>query len=425
MAPPDPERWNAARRVLADGVRDGVMPGAVALVGRGADVLWEAAVGRLGSVSDPRVGRRTDEGAGSAALDSGGAAVGRGRTVVADSPGGDDAELAGDDLPVDAHTIYDLASLTKALSTTTLIFLLAAEERLDIDRPAADYLPALASRDDALAQASVACLLGHGSGLPAHRRYYERLGADALAGCCRAEILAAVAAEPLEAAPGEQVVYSDLGFILLGALVEEVTGRRLDDLFAERIARPLGLATLGFRGREPDAATLARTAPTGLCPWRGRVVRGTVEDENAHAMGGVAGHAGLFGTAREVHAVAAALVAAAADPTAGFGDLAAGTAAARRFAQLLGRAWKPGAARAGATWGLGWDTPSPGASSAGRQVSPEAAGHLGFTGTSLWIDRRRGIHSVLLTNRVHPDDTDDRIRTLRPTFHDAVWATVD
>lgn len=274
------------------------------------------------------------------------------------------------------ETIFDLASLTKPLSTTTLVMQLVARGELRLDE---EPRPGLTVRD----------LLAHASGLPA----WKRLGDS------RAEILEAVRREPLEFPPGTRSVYSDLGFILLGAFVEEKTGEPLDARFAREVARPLGVGT---RYLPPD--------PSRCAPCEG--LRGVVHDENARAMGGVAGHAGLFSNAREVAAIARALLAV----WRGEAGIVA-PAVVREF-------WKPSGVP-GSTWCLGWDRPSAVGSSAGARWPKEGVGHLGFTGTSLWLDPPRGRAVVLLTNRVEPNRANQKIKLFRPLLHDAVLEALD
>jgi serine-type D-Ala-D-Ala carboxypeptidase len=280
------------------------------------------------------------------------------------------------------ETLFDIASLTKPLSTATLAMMALDEGALALDdRPRPDV--------------TLAQLLSHSSGLPA----WKRLGDS------RAEVLRAVAAEPLESAPGAVARYSDLGFILLGAAVEHALGESLDAAFARRIAQPLGIGT-GFGPRDPAACA----------PTEGEL-RGIVHDENARAMGGVAGHAGLFSTARDVSRIAHALVAA--------WHGVRSTSVPRlvppaRVRQL----WSPSGVP-GSTWCLGWDRPSLTGSSAGERWPKDGVGHLGFTGCSLWIDPARARWVVLLSNRVHPTRSNEAIRQFRPAIHDAIVAALD
>src|SRR5438093_1029829 len=212
---------------------------------------------------------------------------------------------------------------------------------------------------------------------------------------------------------GARSVYSDLGFMLLGELIEVVSRMPLDRFCHERIFRPLGLRASAFvdltalrtRKLTPVAEMIA---PTEHCPWRQRLLCGEVHDDNAYAMGGVAGHAGLFANAAEVDALAVRLLAC----WRGEDDFVP--------REIVREFWTRNPTVRDATWALGWDTPSPTGSMAGTRMSRTAVGHLGFTGTSLWIDLERGVSVVLLTNRVHPQRDNERIREVRPRVHDAV-----
>jgi len=314
-------------------------------------------------------------------------------------------------LPTFADTVYDLASLTKALVTSVLVMGEVGAGRLALDTPVAAWLPEFAGPGrDAV---TVRQLLCHASGLPAHRPYWRR-AADSAAG--RWEICQLAAREPLEYEPGARAVYSDLGFILLGWLLERLTGTRLDLLMQSRLAGPLGLGTTTFVSlADPDAPArlLAErsVAATQLCPERRRLVLGEVDDLNAAAMGGIAGHAGLFGNAAEIGRIAGALTAAwrgeARDPP--------------LIEREVVRTFWSHSGVPGSTWRLGWDGPAQAGSQAGERLPRGAVGHLGFTGCSLWIDPARAVWIVLLSNRVHPaPPTDDRFRLFRPALHDAV-----
>ena len=313
-----------------------------------------------------------------------------------------------------AATRFDLASLTKALYTTAAAMLLVDDGRLDLEAPTAALLPEWGA--GARAGVSLRQLLHHEAGVPWWRPMYTDVCATP-DGPRDAALLQAVrdaaCALPLEAAPGESAVYSDPGFVLLELALERAAGEPLPALARDRLWLPLGADGLRFvdlkvPGERERALAGAPYAPTEDCPWRGRRLVAEVHDDNAHAMGGIAGHAGLFGTAQDVSALGAGLLAC----LDGGGPLSAGVV--RRFFTERGRA-------DGTTRVLGWDTPTPGTSSAGRYVSPRAVGHLGFTGTSLWIDPAAGVVTVLLTNRVYYGRKDGRIRALRPRVHDAVY----
>jgi CubicO group peptidase (beta-lactamase class C family) len=335
---------------------------------------------------------------------------------------------------VTADTVYDLASLTKPIATAaTLMQLDGALDRLDA--PVGPLLPELGR---AGARITLAQLLGHASGLPAHVAFYERLRAGDRAGASsRREALVRMAATtPPERAPGEQAVYSDLGYILLGAAIERLTGTRLDQAVAARVTGPLGMGQTFFvdlddparaAGRSPEiparrpgepvrapGGPAVRVAPTEVCPYRG-LVHAEVHDDNAHAGGGIFGHAGLFGPAGDVARFASAMVRA-----------AAGQAVAGFAPEVVRRFFRTSAAP-GTTWRLGWDTPAttPGTSHAGDAWPRTGVGHLGFTGTSMWLDPERGRFAVLLTNRVHPSRAHEGIRPLRRAVMDAVVALLD
>ena len=273
-----------------------------------------------------------------------------------------------------ADTLFDIASLTKALSTATLLMQRPNRRTISLD-------------DEPRPGLTVRHLLSHSSGLPA----WKLLGPDPRR---------AVLKEPLEYPTGTKSVYSDLGFILLGDHLERVTTLSLVELFADCIATPLGVGTTF----EPEAA---RCAPT-----EGEL-RGVVHDENARALGGAAGHAGLFSTARDVARIAAELV----DAWHGRAETLVAQETVRRF-------WSPSGVP-GSTWCLGWDRPSATASSAGTRWPRDGVGHLGFTGCSLWIDPPRGRFVVLLSNRVHPSRANEAIKAFRPALHDKIVAALD
>jgi uncharacterized protein YbbC (DUF1343 family)/CubicO group peptidase (beta-lactamase class C family) len=296
---------------------------------------------------------------------------------------------------VSTDTLYDLASLTKVVATTTVAMMLVDEGRLDLDRPVSSYLPDFC--DSGRDRVMVRHLLTHSAGLPAWAPVY-RLGQG------RQHFLDYIEAEGLQYEPGTQSVYSDLGVILLGEILERITGVSLDTFAERRTFGPLGMADTVYC---PDVRRQARTAPTEIDAYRGGLLRGVVQDENAYALGGIAPHAGLFSTASDLARFAQML-------------LAGGEYGGRRLvsteavALFTHRAGIPGSSRA-----IGWDTPSE-ESSAGAFVSPESFGHTGFTGTSLWIDPARRLFVILLTNRVHPTRGNDAIREARPAVMDAV-----
>jgi len=315
---------------------------------------------------------------------------------------------------VNPSTIYDLASLTKALCTTTLVMQAVAEQRIALDVPAKRYLPEIAD-----GTITVTHLLSHSAGFPAHREFYRDVVQafalpDSATPFSRDAIVRQCAREVGVYPRGGKSIYSDIGFILLGAIVEAVFEDALEVLFAQRIARPLGLSKLGFRPLQVATATDPNIAPTEDCPVRQRLITAEVHDLNAWAMGGVAGHAGLFGTADDVSRVAAALI-----------DSYHGTPSPLDLPNELVRRFFAPAGVPGSTWGLGWDHPSTGFSLAGTIVSRSAVGHPGFTGVSLWMDPEQFASVVMLSNRIHPRVVDDpRFRALRPAVNDAAFKAV-
>jgi serine-type D-Ala-D-Ala carboxypeptidase len=320
-------------------------------------------------------------------------------------------------LPALRETLYDVASLTKAVATSVLAMQEIGAGRLTLEAKVAELLPEFSSRagdDLAREDITVRQLLSHSSGLPAHRPFWNQAAQSPVE---RLAIARLAAREPLIYPPGTRAVYSDLGFILLGWLLERLTGARLDVLFQDRVARPLGLAVTTFvnlADTEARARLLGdRTvAATQLSVERHGLVLGEVDDLNAFAMGGIAGHAGLFSNAGDLAAIAAGLLAC----FRGQDGLVA-TEVIRQF-------WSPSGVP-GSTWRLGWDGPAHSGSQAGERLSRASVGHLAFTGCSLWIDPVREVMVVLLSNRVHPAvPTDDRFRRFRPALHDAALSAL-
>ena len=305
---------------------------------------------------------------------------------------------------VTAETIYDVASLTKPIVTTTAIMMLAQERRIDINLPVSRSLPEWTQAAAAdpnpswRAKATVRDLLLHISGLPAHRHFYKEVDG-------KSAVLKRVIAEPLVSEPGTHLEYSDLGFILLGEIVERLTGLDLDAVAKDWICEPLGLANTMY---SPPKNLRSRIAPTeNDKDYREKQLQGEVDDANASAMGGVAGHAGLFSTAGDVAVFAQMML--------NGGIYAHHRMLARETVeQFTARVAIGDSARA-----LGWDVPvAP--SSSGQFFSAHSYGHRGFTGTSLWIDPDRDLFVVLLTNRVYPSADNIKVRELNPRLHDAI-----
>ena len=314
---------------------------------------------------------------------------------------------AKDATQVQSNTIYDLASITKVVATTTAAMLLVDRGLLELDRPVGHYLeeftrpfdiaidPLWLSRNDV----TVRHLLAHTSGLPAYERFF-------LNARNKSHMLEESFALPLEDLPGRKTVYSDIGFILLGEILELVAKQPLDVFFQTEIASSLAMADTQFN---PPTAILGRIAPTEQDEtFRKRLIRGEVHDENAWVMEGVAGHSGLFGTAEDLSLFCRMM-------------LCEGKISDKQFLQLstIREFTKYYPAEQGAPRGLGWDKPSE-PSASGRYFSASSYGHLGYTGTSLWIDPEKDLFIILLTNRVHPSRENEMIKTIRPSVHDAV-----
>lgn len=316
-------------------------------------------------------------------------------------------------LPVRTDTIYDLASLTKPLATVTSILLLIQRGKLNLEDPVQQYLGELDGAP--IGRATVRELLTHRSGLPGWRPLYERLegtcGPAVRLGAVVAQrqaVLRVIRDESLMYPRGDRSLYSDLGFILLGCLIERISAMPLDRWFDEEIARPLNAKPLLFSPTEKSAIEISSIAPTEYDEWRHRLLRGEVHDENAGAMGGVAGHAGLFGTAESVLTVSGAW-------------LQAYHGRPSILDESLGREFTTRQRSIDqSSWALGWDTPSV-PSSSGAHLSLQSFGHLGYTGTSLWIDPLSELEVVLLSNRVHPSRKNEKIKQFRPIIHDLAY----
>ena len=318
---------------------------------------------------------------------------------------------ADDGTPVEASTLYDLASLTKVVGLTTALMLAVEERKLDLDAPIQRYLPGFSG--DLKERVTGRMLLAHASGLPAWRPLFRQTDN-------RAEAIELVMKTPLEAAPGAREEYSDLGLIVLTHAVETIYGERLDSLLERRLFGPLGMQSVRFL-----PVDVQRIAPTELDPWRGRVLRGEVHDENAALMDGVSGHAGLFGSAPDLLTFAEWVLHGRTGGQAGSRTDSGGGYADGPFVRpsVLTEFTRrqnlvPGSSRA-----LGWDTPTPGGS-AGSLLSPHGFGHTGFTGTSLWIDPERRLAIVVLSNRVNPTRNNSRWTPVRGRIADLVMTTL-
>lgn len=315
-----------------------------------------------------------------------------------------------------SSTRFDLASLAKPLVTSPLCMTAIARGLLSLDDPLSRFFSSAPADKQGI---TVQQLLCHSSGFPPHRAFFLHL-LEFPPEVRREEILAMILRTPLEAPPGKVAAYSDLGFILLGLILERVMGARLDRLARDCLFAPLGIDELHFCPVDTMAgSTEAPVSPpiggysfaaTQICPWRGRRLSGEVDDENAWAMGGVAGHAGLFGTVRGVFSFLSFLW-----------SVYEGKVCEPGWSrELVRRFWTRTGLPAGSSWALGYDTPSPTDSSAGRYFSANTIGHLGFTGVSFWLDLDRRVLVILLTNRIHPTRQNDAMKKFRPHVHDII-----
>ena len=316
-------------------------------------------------------------------------------------------------------TIFDVSSLTKAVATSVAMMLMVKDGRISLDDRVTRFFHNFGVHGKT--HITFRHLLSHSAGLAAWRPFFksvlqiERGGRINFLGShgAKAHVYQELQRERPEAPPGKQVLYSDLGFMLLGAAVEEVSGMALDRFCHDRIFRPLGLRATGFvdlsllRARRVHPVT-EMIAPTERCPWRKKILCGEVHDDNAYAMGGVAGHAGLFASAKDLDGLLCHLK----DCYRG-GNQMIPQRIVREF-------WTRDETVPGSTWCLGWDSPSPVGSSAGTHFSPHSVGHLGFTGTSVWLDLEHDRHVILLSNRVHPSRDNELIKAFRPFIHDVI-----
>lgn len=341
--------------VLTQALADSAFPGAVAVIGNHNGILLERAVGRL-----------------------------------------DMADSASPDV----HTLWDMASLTKVVALTSVMMQLVEKGRVKLDAPVQRYIPEFTGRWKS--RVTVRHLLTHSSGLPSWRPLYKEATSPS-------DALALAIATPLDTAPGKQMVYSDLGAIIMGEITRRVTKTPLDRYAATHVFAPLGMKETFYH---PDSSLLARIAPTEIDPWRQRHLRGEVHDENAYALGGVSGHAGLFSSAADLARLAQAYL--------NGGTLDGHRVWSKRTIEQFTHIQNPKLSHRA----LGWETAN-GANSGGRFMSAQAFGHTGFTGTSIWIDPANDAFVILLSNRVNPTRENRRISAVRTALADSVMALLD
>lgn len=310
--------------------------------------------------------------------------------------------------PVTPKTIFDLASLTKPLATTLAIMKLVQRSELTLKQNLGSILPSF--KNTGKEKIRIENLLYHNSGFPNYRPYYIQIR-NLEPGQRKSALRELLVKEPLVYPTGRQVVYSDLGFMVLCWVVETASGIGLDHYVTENIYQPLNLNELFFVPIDKKLPH-AQFAATEKCAWRGFMVEGVVHDDNAYSVGGVDGHAGLFGTAEDVFYLLSELMA-------GY----RGEAETKMFDKDLTRHFLRRNQRTGRT--LGFDTPSLVDPSCGRFFSKRTVGHLGFTGTSFWMDLERNMMVILLTNRIHPSRDNNRIKAFRPRLHDTVMENLN
>ncbi len=370
-----PTDFRAVENACNEAVNQGVFPGAVLLVGKEQKAVFEKSFGYR--------------------------------------------SLLPEKSPLGVETAFDVASLTKPLATTVAVMLLVREKKIRLDDQVTRVIPMYGVLGKS--QTTFRQLLAHTAGLPAWKPFFEEIIRREKSGrinfvasrAAKSHVYEQIHREKPLGPPGSQSLYSDLGFIILGEAVEILTGSNLDRYCQERIFKPMGLRSTGFvdltllRSRRLQPVT-EMIAPTENCPWRKKIICGEVHDDNAYAMGGVAGHAGLFSSVRDIHRFLIRM-----DHCLRGQDDFLPQALVQEFL-TKDQQVNP------SSFALGWDTPSAGQSSSGSLFSPRSVGHLGFTGCSIWWDLEKNCHVVLLTNRVHPVRKNEKIREFRPQIHDLV-----
>ncbi|MBL1213844.1 MAG: beta-lactamase family protein [Ignavibacteriae bacterium] len=340
--------------LFAAAIEDSVFPGAVALVGYKGEKVFEKAYGKFTYSPDAKV------------------------------------------MTTDA--IFDLASVTKVIGTTSAAMILVDEGKLNLDEKVAAYLPEFGNNGKE--NVTIRNILLHNTGLPAFKRYYLTMQTGE-------QLINDIMNCELDNPPGAKYVYSDLGMITLQKVIERITGKGIDKFLSEKLFKPLGMNDSYYA---PPDEVIERCVPTELDDyWRHELVKGKVHDENAYMLGGVAGHAGLFSTADDISKVIFTLL----NDGKYNGE--------QIFDPELIKNWTTKQSEQ-STRGIGWDTIDlEGYSSAGHKLSKNSFGHTGFTGTSVWADKDEDLFIILLTNRVYPTRKNRKISQFRPVFHSTIY----
>jgi len=310
-------------------------------------------------------------------------------------------------LPMEKETRFDLASLTKPLATTLAAMKLVEDNLLDLDEPISSLIEPFPWRDKA--DITPRLLLNHSSGLADWKPYYLELIKLQIQER-KPTVRRLIMEESLHGKPHTVSLYSDLGFIVLEWIIEIMTGKDLSSFLNTTFYQPLGLKTLHL-----DTVAIEPPHEKGLyaatedCPWRKEIIQGHVHDENAYALGGFSGHAGLFGTAPDIFTLTTALI----KIYHRYRSEPVKSETVRTFFSRQGVVPE-------STYALGWDTPSKNNSSSGNYFSASSIGHTGFTGTSVWIDLQRNITVLFLTNRIHPNRSNQKIKDFRPKLHNLI-----
>lgn len=309
--------------------------------------------------------------------------------------------------PMTKETIFDLASLTKPLATTLGIMKLVGQEKIDLDQSLSEIIESSSLKEKG--SLTPRLLLNHSAGFVAWKPLYSDLLKEKVEDR-RSILRRRILKEPLVYSPGKECLYSDWGFMILEWIIEEVSGMPMHRFLDDHFYGPMSLKrTFIYTGELPTGLDKAMFAATKDCPLRNRIIRGEVEDDVAYALNGYSGHAGLFATAEELYVLVALLR----DHYDGKRDDFLSPEVVREFFRLQDIV-------EGCTWALGWDTPSPENSSSGRYFSPKSVGHLGFTGTSVWMDLEKDVIVVFLTNRTLTTDDNEKIKAFRPRLHDLI-----